>query len=181
MLSLLKASFFSKRFQGFFCDCNVLPSRVGLLCDVTRGTNVQLTMVKRCGAAECSNTYSDGVHLFKFPRDPAIRQQWVKQVQRTRAQWSGPSEHSILCSKHFTDSCFEPDSVLASKMGIKKCRRLKDDAIPTIFERPVSLPSCTPPSVSYSRKRAATTASSSDAPCQPEKKGELMRNKRDLG
>ena len=122
-------------------------------------------MVKRCVAAECSNTYSDGVSLYTFPRDPAIRQQWVKQVQRTRAQWSGPSEHSVLCSKHFTDSCFEPDSALASEMGIKKRRRLKHDAIPTIFERPVSLPSSTQSSVKYPQKRPAAT-SSSDAPSQ---------------
>ena len=123
-------------------------------------------MLKRCVAAECSNTYSDVINLYQFPRDPAIRQQWVKQVQRTRAQWSGPSEHSVVGSKHFTDSCFEPDSALASNMGIKKHRRLKHDAIPTIFERSVSLTSSTPPLISYSRKRATTTASS-DTSIQP--------------
>ena len=41
----------------------------------------------------------------------------MKQVQRTRFQWSGPSEHSVLCSKHFANSCFEPESALWSKMG----------------------------------------------------------------
>ena len=61
-----------------------------------------------CACCTCSN----GLNLYKFPRDPATRQQWVKQVQRTRPQWSGPSEHSVLCSKHFADSCFEPESAL---------------------------------------------------------------------
>ena len=54
-------------------------------------------MVKRCVAAECSNTYSDNVSLYKIPRDPILRQQWAKQVQSTRAQLSGPSEHSQFC------------------------------------------------------------------------------------
>ena len=74
------------------------------------------------------------VSLFKFPKDPVLRQKWVKQAQRTKALWS-PSEHSVLCSEHFDGNCFEPDSMLASQMGIQKRRRLKADAIPTLFER----------------------------------------------
>ena len=62
---------------------------------------ILLTMVKHCIAAGCSNTYSDNVSLFKFPKDHVLRQKWVKNVQRTRAQWSGPSEYSVLCSQHF--------------------------------------------------------------------------------
>ena len=92
-------------------------------------------MPKRCVAAGCSNTYSDKVSLFKFPKDPVLRQQWVKQVQRTRAEWSGPSEHSVLCSDHFDSSCIEPDTKLASQMGLQKRTRLKEGAVPTIFER----------------------------------------------
>jgi hypothetical protein len=38
-------------------------------------------MAKRCS---CSNMYSDNVSLFKFPKDPELRQKWVKSVQRTR-------------------------------------------------------------------------------------------------
>ena len=93
-------------------------------------------MVKRCVAAGCSNTYSDGVSLFLFPKDQVRRTQWTKQVQRTRAEWKGPSEHSVLCSNHFTNDCFEPDTAIASSLGIEKPRRrLKVDAVPTIFIR----------------------------------------------
>ena len=35
-------------------------------------------MVNRCVAAGCSNTPSDRVSLFKFPRDGALRRQWEK-------------------------------------------------------------------------------------------------------
>ena len=125
-------------------------------------------MVKCCVAAGCSNTYSDNVSLFKFPKDPVLRQKWVKNVQRTRAQWSGPSEYSVLCSQHFDSSCFEPDSELASQMGIQKRRRLKDDAIPTLFERPGSQISHLSqadagPSGTLSRKRASGSSSLADA------------------
>ena len=92
-------------------------------------------MVKRCVAAACSKTYADNVSLFKFPRDHVLKWQWRKQVQRTRAKWSGPSEHSVLCSDHFTPECFEIDSLLAPSMGLDKRRKLKPDAVPSIFKR----------------------------------------------
>lgn len=49
-------------------------------------------------------------------KDPVLQQKLVKQVQRRRAQWSGPIEHRVLCSDHFDVRSFEPDSV-ASQMG----------------------------------------------------------------
>ena len=89
-------------------------------------------MVNRCVAAGCCNTPSDRVSLLKFPSDGALRRKWEKQVQRTRAKWKA-TEHSFLCSDHFTEDCFEVDSALASQFGMKKRRRLKPGAIPTIF------------------------------------------------
>ena len=53
-----------------------------------------------------------------------------------RANWDGPSEHSVLCSQHFESSCFEVDSELAAQMGIQKRKMLKPDAVPTLFDRP---------------------------------------------
>ena len=92
-------------------------------------------MVKRCVAAGCSNTHSDGVSLFHFPRDPLLRLQWTRQVQRTRDGWKGPSDYSVVCSEHFTSDCFEEDSAIAAKFGIEKRRRLKPNAVPTVFLR----------------------------------------------
>ena len=92
-------------------------------------------MVKRCIAAGCSNTHSDGVSLFHFPRDPSLRLQWTRQVQRTRDGWKGPSDYSVVCSEHFTSDCFEEDSTIAAKFGIEKKRRLKPNAVPTVFLR----------------------------------------------
>ena len=81
-------------------------------------------MVNRCLADGCSNEPSDKVSLYKFPKDPSLRAQWEKQVQRTRAKWKA-SKNSFLCSEHFTPDSFEVDSQLGAQFGIKKRRRLE--------------------------------------------------------
>ena len=91
-------------------------------------------MVYKCDAAGCSNTSSSTITLFKFPKDPKQRQEWEKQVLRTRCQWKA-NDHSHLCSQHFTADCLEAESTLAGQFGIKRRRRLKPGAIPTIFPR----------------------------------------------
>ena len=68
-----------------------------------------------------------------------------------RVQWEA-TEHSVLCSEHFTEDYFEVNAVLAQSFGMSKRRRLKEGAIPTIFER-------------RSAKRAST---SSKRPCDPD-------------
>ena len=109
-----------------------------LLRDVIEGTcktecnSTVATMVNRCVAAGCSNTPSKKVSLFKFPKDAGLRKKWGKQVQRTRAQWKA-TDHSFVCSEHFTDDSFEIDSALASQFGLKKRRRLKPESVPTMI------------------------------------------------
>ena len=41
-----------------------------------------------------------------------------------------------LDDPHFTEDCFEVDSVFASQFGMKKRRRLKRGSVPTIFHQP---------------------------------------------
>ena len=79
----------------------------------------------------CSNTVS----LFRFPNNPLLRLQWIQQVQRTRKDFNGPMEFSVVCSKHFTRDCFEVDPILAEKFGIEIKASLKPDAVPTVFPR----------------------------------------------
>lgn len=94
-------------------------------------------MVCRCVAAGCSNTHKDGFSLFHFPKDANLRKKWADQVSRTRDKWM-PSDHSVLCSKHFEESCFEESTRLSIAMGMEKRMkpRLKPDAVPTIFPKP---------------------------------------------
>ena len=86
--------------------------------------------MNRCMTAGCSNTPSSRVSLCKFHSDPTLRRKLEKQVQQMQAQWKA-SEHSLLCSDHFTEDCFEVDSVLVSQFGIKKRRWLK----PELFQQ----------------------------------------------
>ena len=112
-------------------------------------------MAQYCIAAGCSNTRSDVVSLFKFPSDPLLREKGTREVKRTHDSWSGPTKHSVLCEKHFAEDSFEADSAIASSTGIAKRKRLRHNAIPTIFERP-RLPTET--SAARSRKRVGSSA-----------------------
>jgi hypothetical protein len=104
-------------------------------------------MGKRCVAANCDSTHKDGVSLFTFPKDAHVRARWNKQIRKTRADWHSPTPYSCICSKHFTEDCFETQSLLSGKiscllmhnswyidkLGIKRKQLLKPEAVPTIF------------------------------------------------
>ena len=62
----------------------------GALRDVTKVTQCQID-------AGCSNTARPGTALYKFPKDPVLRKQWERQVQRTGAKWTA-TESLVLCS-----------------------------------------------------------------------------------
>ena len=104
-------------------------------CDVTRGSTQEFRMVNYCVAFGCTSSSKDGIGVFRLPKDMKLRSKWIQQVKRTRANWSGPSYHSVLCSLHFTNDCFEASP---SCYGIKKKAVLKKDAFPTIFKRPTT-------------------------------------------
>ena len=54
-------------------------------------------MGKRCIVAGCSNENKDGVSLFNFPKRKETREQWIKEVKRTRADWTSvTSQLSII-------------------------------------------------------------------------------------
>ncbi|KAI2567044.1 hypothetical protein G5576_008088, partial [Homo sapiens] len=57
-----------------------------------------------------------------FPLDPKRRKEWVRLVRRKNFV---PGKHTFLCSKHFEASCFDLTG---------QTRRLKMDAVPTIFD-----------------------------------------------
>ena len=95
-------------------------------------------MPKRCVAFGCGNTNKDEVSLFSFPKDPVLSKKWTEQVKRTKDKWLGPTNYSFLCSCHFTEDCFQSDVVVAASLGLSRRMKLKFDAIPTVFKRPVS-------------------------------------------
>lgn len=92
-------------------------------------------MPAHCVAANCNNSNKDHVLLHKFQTDPKRRTEWVIQVKRNRANWTGPSEFSVLCSDHFSAECFDGGQELRRSLGFGTRKRhiLREDAVPTIF------------------------------------------------
>ncbi|KAI0234775.1 hypothetical protein LSAT2_014865 [Lamellibrachia satsuma] len=56
---------------------------------------------------------------------------WNRFVRVKRADWTGPSAHSILCSAHFLRSDF--DRSLQHQLGFSKKPVLNDDAVPSVY------------------------------------------------
>ena len=89
-----------------------------------------------CVAANCKNKSSTTkkISVHHFPDDTKYKSLWTKFVQRKR-KWVGPSEHSVLCSKHFRKSDYE--DYLEYSMGFRKCPTLKKSAIPSVYDSEV--------------------------------------------
>ena len=67
-----------------------------------------------------------------------MRRRWVNTVKRQRSSWNGPSADSQLCSRHFEDDYFITERVrFRDEMEIPIVKRLKPDAVPTIFAKSV--------------------------------------------
>ena len=95
-------------------------------------------MPRRCIAAGCDTVSGKGYSFHKFPKNETLRRRWVSAVKRQQSNWNGPSADSQLCSKHFTQDCFVTEGVrFRDEMGIPTLKRLKPDAVPTIFARSV--------------------------------------------
>ena len=95
-------------------------------------------MPRRCVAADCNTKSGMGYSLHGFPQDEVLRKKWVRAVKRQRSNWEGPSSSSQLCSKHFEDHCFVTEGVrYREAMGVLTVKRLKPDAVPTIFPRSI--------------------------------------------
>ena len=96
-------------------------------------------MPRRCIAAGCDTVSEKGYSFHKFPKNETMRRRWISAVKRQRSNWDGPSADSQLCSKHFTEDYFITEGVrFRDKMGIPALKRLKPDAVPTIFAKSVA-------------------------------------------
>lgn len=61
--------------------------------------------------------------FLRFPKDENQSAKWIKAIGRD--QWK-PSIHSLVCSKHFLEEMIHRTSL--------SCVRLREHAVPTIFE-----------------------------------------------
>ncbi|XP_059827814.1 THAP domain-containing protein 2-like isoform X1 [Hypanus sabinus] len=83
-------------------------------------------MPTSCAAYGCTAVYRKNTNtsFHRFPSNPRRRMEWIQLVRRENFK---PSKHTFLCSKHFEQTCFD-------RTG--QTRRLREDAVPTIFDFP---------------------------------------------
>ena len=74
--------------------------------ELKRSRLVSEAMPKRCVAAGCDGVNEKCLSLHKFPKNPETRSRWSREVAITRSDWKGPSDHSVLCSLHFTQASY---------------------------------------------------------------------------
>ena len=94
----------------------------------------------RCCVPGCTSDDRDkkGYSFFTFPKKDGSRlKQWLASISRLGFS---PTEGCRVCSKHFTEDCFERDlrgelmvDHDSEKGDRRRRRRLKDTAVPTIF------------------------------------------------
>ena len=83
-----------------------------------------------CAATNCTNRSKSKVRTFKFPADPKIPEEWLKNLKRESFQ---PTKHSRLCENHFTEESFDESYVIILSLGLKPgTPQLKKNAISTI-------------------------------------------------
>ena len=97
-------------------------------------------MPKRCVAVNYSDTITDSVSLFRFPRYVARRRQWVLQVKRTLARWDFPVVYNatcVLCSDYFEADWFDSSSSVTLSVGYELQHKhvSLDTAVSKIFAR----------------------------------------------
>ena len=83
----------------------------------------------------CKNTsYTPGIKMYEFPKDPQLRAKWAKFVQRHRPDFSvpPPGKSVSLCSAHFKDECFNrPRLSLEGMEHLNFSQRLIPGSVPT--------------------------------------------------
>ncbi|XP_046862575.1 THAP domain-containing protein 2-like [Xenia sp. Carnegie-2017] len=87
-----------------------------------------------CCVPGCTNysskSKSSGVSFHLIPKDPSRQKAWIARIRRENLP---PLQYCYACSEHFAPDCFESDlrQKLTPWQPLK--RRLKRDAVPSIF------------------------------------------------
>ena len=84
-----------------------------------------------CMAPGCSNRVKqNSISFYRLPIKDSTRLQ--KRLNNMKLNNQPNLKYCKLCSKHFTEECYEEDPTL-ELLEIKKQVKLKNDAVPTLF------------------------------------------------
>lgn len=72
---------------------------------------------RMCVVAGCSKRQTDDVSVHSFPKDERQRAAWTRFVKLTRADWTGPSQYTVICSEHFNEECYEQQHFLMKDLA----------------------------------------------------------------
>lgn len=81
-----------------------------------------------------TNSYTEGISLHIFPKDPSVRKKWISFVKVHRTDFVEPTDYSALCSLHFEKDCYNQRFTFEElgNQSSKIKRTLHRNAIPTI-------------------------------------------------
>ena len=84
-----------------------------------------------CCVPGCTNysAKSTNISYHKIPKDPQLRKAWISDLRRENLP---PLKNCYVCSEHFDNESFKSDFI-EQLIREKKRKRLKADAIPSIF------------------------------------------------
>ena len=96
-------------------------------------------MPRHCITAGCDTKSGMGYSLHGFPQNEELWKKWVWTVKWQSSNWDGLLSSSQLCSKHFEGHCFITEDVRYHKsIDVPALKRLKPDAVPTLFPRSIN-------------------------------------------
>lgn len=89
-----------------------------------------------CVAVGCSNRSprdsNRGISFHRLPlKDKGLLSKWLAQIKRENLP---QMKHCHVCSEHFEPTCFESEYRLDILPNNLSRRRLKEDAVPTLFQ-----------------------------------------------
>ncbi|KAM9183465.1 LOW QUALITY PROTEIN: THAP domain-containing protein 10 [Dugong dugon] len=117
------------------------PGRRKERARVRRAREPRLPSTRGCSLrAHCSNTTEAGKPLLRFSRDPAVRLLWDCFVRGRHAAGYRSNDRSVICSDHFTPSCFDVSSVIQKNLRFSQRLRLVAGAVPTLHQVPAPAP-----------------------------------------
>ena len=84
-------------------------------------------MVNYCCVPRCN-----GSGGFSFPEEKGLRRKWLIAICRTtrdKKHWK-PSEHSVVCCRHFLSSDFQESTAAGH---VRERKKLKENVVPSVF------------------------------------------------